>query len=570
MTLHEDFDKVLETITLNQEQLNETVQTLEQLRKQINILENRKTNLRKSLREAELQKGTLERKIKIEDEGRRVAAELQGAKDKYRDILATLHFPNEPFDHQFTGAAKLAVAKRGMCADKRGLGKTLTGILWRHFVGSRKTLYLAPSKLALQAHRMLEKWDGENGMSLVNLTGQGKHTRDTLFKIIEKATDVVVLLNYESWRRDKSVLTKLVNCNFDALITDEIHNAKESNKLVAQGLRALAPEIEYMLELTGTPILNRPTEVWAPLNLLYPEIFPNPNAFKRDFLWGEQWSYDGKEKLAKIIAPFFVARDRDDVGIQIPPPDIITYPLTLENHPEQERAYKLLVKRALVELKEQQFPMINILEKINRQRQMISWPPGMTLYNRDPETKELISTHRFTEVQESVLVDFGVDTIGELVEEGERVILFNNFTDTLHEIKRRLHCKTALYIGATPDWERNIIERDFDLETAPKHNPRYDVLLATYKTVGEGLNLNAARHAILLDREWNPGREDQAIGRIDRLNSTDRATVHIPEVENTIMEFIRDLIEFKRDIIGGFNAAAKLQQALIEKLESEL
>jgi SNF2 family DNA or RNA helicase len=94
------------------------------------------------------------------------------------------------------------------------------------------------------------------------------------------------------------------------------------------------------------------------------------------------------------------------------------------------------------------------------------------------------------------------------------------------------------------------------------------VLLATYKTVGEGLNLNAARHAILLDREWNPGREDQAIGRIDRMNSTDQATIHIPEVEGTVDKFMRTLIERKRFIIGGFNEAVSLQTAIVEAIQN--
>lgn len=567
------FDAVLATLNQDESAMEETVAELERLRKQISILENRKTQLKKVINTHTTERDSLQRKLKIEEEGTRVAAELAVAKDRYADLLKELKFPNNPYDHQFTGAAKLAVAKRGMCADKRGLGKTLTGILWRHFVGSKKTLYLAPSKLCLQSQRMLDKWDGENGMTLVNLASQGKAYRDVAFKIIQHATDVIVLLNYESWRRDKTVLELIKKCGFDAIICDEIHNAKESNKLVARGLQEIAPLIPNMLEMTGTPFLNRPQEVWSPLNLLYPDIFPDKKAFENDFLWvwgsDSSWKPEGKEKLAKIIAPFYVARDRDDVGIQIPPPDIITYPLTLENHSAQQKAYRVLTERAIMELKEEQHSLTSILAIITRQRQMISWPPSIMIPEKDVKGN-VIARHRFDEVYQSVLIDFAVDLINELVEEGERILLFNNFVEALHEIKRRLTCSVALYIGSTPEWQRELIEKDFDLETASVKNPKWDVMLATYKTVGEGLNLNAARHAILLDREWNPGREEQAIGRIDRINSVDKATVHIPEVEGSIMEFIRDLIEHKAELVQGFSDATKLQSALIEKMESEL
>jgi SNF2 family DNA or RNA helicase len=77
----------------------------------------------------------------------------------------------------------------------------------------------------------------------------------------------------------------------------------------------------------------------------------------------------------------------------------------------------------------------------------------------------------------------------------------------------------------------------FDLKTVPA-NPQYQVLLATYQTVGESANLNAARHMILYDRFWNPGNDDQAIGRIDRINSIDQATVHLPQVAKSIDDYM--------------------------------
>jgi SNF2 family DNA or RNA helicase len=75
---------------------------------------------------------------------------------------------------------------------------------------------------------------------------------------------------------------------------------------------------------------------------------------------------------------------------------------------------------------------------------------------------------------------------------------------------------------------------------------------------------------ILYDRFWNPGNEDQAIGRIDRINSIDQATVHIPLVENSIDEYMTQLIEDKRNIVMDFKDAASMQNSLAEHLRKTI
>jgi SNF2 family DNA or RNA helicase len=107
---------------------------------------------------------------------------------------------------------------------------------------------------------------------------------------------------------------------------------------------------------------------------------------------------------------------------------------------------------------------------------------------------------------------------------------------------------------------------DFDLKTAPE-KPKYQVLLATYQTVGESANFNAARHMVLYDRYWNPGNDDQAIGRIDRINSTDQATVHVPYIKDTIDVYMKDLIDQKRTIVAEFTDASSMQASLVEHLK---
>ena len=110
------------------------------------------------------------------------------------------------------------------------------------------------------------------------------------------------------------------------------------------------------------------------------------------------------------------------------------------------------------------------------------------------------------------------------------------------------------------DFRRQVVQ-DFDLKTAPE-NPRWQVCFGTYDAFATGLNLNAARHVILLDDEWSPGMEDQAIGRIDRMNSVDQANVHIFRVKESVDEFMEALIAEKQDLTEGFETTLNAARLL--------
>jgi len=212
-------------------------------------------------------------------------------------------------------------------------------------------------------------------------------------------------------------------------------------------------------------------------------------------------------------------------------------------------------------------PIVSQLAIMTRQAQVVSWPAGINFEVRD-ESGEVIEVVKF-DIHQSVKMDWAEDLLKELTEEGERTILFSRFKPAIYELKRRLEYAGLSVAVITGDEKAKgnteTIFNDFDLKTAPV-NPRYQVLLATYQTVGESANLNAARHMILYDRFWNPGNEDQAIGRVDRINSVDQATIHIPLVKNTIDGYMTELIENKRNIVMEFKDAASMQASLAEHL----
>jgi SNF2 family DNA or RNA helicase len=190
-----------------------------------------------------------------------------------------------------------------------------------------------------------------------------------------------------------------------------------------------------------------------------------------------------------------------------------------------------------------------------------------------PKSKNLLFE---CEVTESIKLDRIIDRnneglIPEFVnDEQERVVVFSQFKQPLIELERRIKAagiSVIRYDGETSRELANEIQIDFDrkYQSADK-SYRWDVVLANYKKGGVGLNLNAATQMIILDEEWNPGKADQAYGRIDRLGQNEETGVHVLRVKSTVDMWMAKLNEEKALMIQGFETHTDLQQELMDIL----
>lgn len=543
------------------------------LRQQLAILRDERFKIDTKLKAAQKNKESLERKRKLEEEAAAVEADMAQKRAEIEELIKDASWRNDAFDWQIDGAARLPA--RAILADKRGLGKTLSSLIWRKIQKSKKTLICLRKEVA--SDFIKEIYIREPGLFVYPLLGATPEQRNIAAMLLRGQEEFIVVTNIESWRRnvDKTV-EDLLKIPYDTVILDEAHHIKNSSTGTAQGFFRIADAIPNVLELTGTPIKNKPQELFSLLHALYPDKFPRESLFLYDYCYQvgqNRWAFthSGLTKLVQQIKHFYLARTPDDVGHKIPPPQVIEYKLDFEGYDLQKQAYNVMKNRSLAELSTGKvLPVVSQLALMTRLAQMVSWPAGIVFDIKDPWSGEVIEKLKF-DVEQSVKADWAEDLIKELVEEEQRLILFSRFKPVLYELQRRLKLLDIPVAVITGDEKisREEVFNDFDLKTARK-NPKYKVLLATYQTVGESANLNAARHMILFDRFWNPGNEDQAIGRIDRINSLDQATVHVPRVDGTIDDYMADLIDEKRNLVGTFKTAADVQAGFIDNLKKSV
>lgn len=614
------FEKAIEALYAKMQELRELIAGNKA------ELDNVKANMQNSLRELNRIDSTIANLRLQLDELRRELARAEAEENAYRRLMleteefdritADAPWREAVFKHQIIGAKQMAAMKKGFLGDKRGLGKTLQSVAYSDMLQAQRILYILPKKFTGNLYREVSRWAGNR--MIVHLSDFKRDLWIPILNGLAKAPEFTVIINLEAWRRDNSILRVLARMQFDTMIIDEAHYINNSATAGYKGVKALAfapnkcpncptsiiPEhikeakrwgctqcgyfstevsefqsIQNLLVMTGSGIINRPGDLWALLHLLDPVAFPSLKFFLRDFCvqfgqntWG--WKYGAEERLTSQLGLRYLSRTRETAGVQVPPQttQYIEFDFEQEEYGRQWRLYRELEENFILRLNgEEVMPVTEIIAQLTRLRQIMTWPHGIEFVEKDPDTKEVIS-RRKVECPESVKVDQAVKLIHELVDGGERVVLFSKFTAPLYELENRLTMSgipTAVYTGQTDDFTRNQIQLDFDVRTAHPTNPAFKVLLATFSSAGESVNFNAATSCIFLDREWNPAKEDQAAGRIQRIGQENETTVFILHARGTIDGWMRRLVSNKAEMIEGFENAAEVSRELLEAIREE-
>lgn len=327
--------------------------------------------------------------------------------------------------------------------------------------------------------------------------------------------------------------------------------------------------IENVLLMSGTPILNQPLDLYSSLHLIDPSTFPTEAAFKRTFLKPSYvegsrkmvFRREGLKRLHPLIKNFFLARSLDDVGKRVPGglelpggrflPDqhvrIVRVEVDPQQYPLQARTIAQVSEQARIMLSTgEAATLMHMITIILRKRQANVWPGGITF--RDQESGEVIFSVG-KEVQESAKMDACLEQLQAYHRQGHRQVVFSQFKTALEEFEKR--CKeaglrTVRLDGDTPKKLREEIKTNF--YRAKGETPKWDVVLAHYRTGGTGLNLTSCTVTHILDEEWNAGKRDQGYGRTHRIGQTEATEVLIYRVPNSVDSWMASLIATKEKL----------------------
>lgn len=437
-------------------------------------------------------------------------------------------------------------------ADDMGLGKTLTALAFtlhhhqQHTPGP--TLVICPASL-------VTTWCREAARFAPALDVHAYHGPD---RTLDDVTDTtVVVTTYGVLRRDTALLA---GRTWSLVIADEAQHAKNPASATARNLRALHSTTR--LALTGTPVENNLSELWALLDWTNPGLFGTLKAYRAR--WANAAEKDpGGEKaleLGRIIAPFLLRRRKTDPGIAPELPAKIDQPRLVRLTTEQAGLYEALVRETLQQIQASRgitrnglvFKLLTALKKITNH-------PAHYL-REDPATATGAPEFTARSAKTAALMDL-LDTIRA---RSEAAILFTSYVSMGHLLHRHLdrHGYDPLFLhGATTLPER---QRMVDAFQAGRH----PVMILSLKAAGTGLTLTRAAHVIHYDRSWNAAVEDQATDRAHRIGQHKTVTVHRLITEHTVEDRIDELLTHKRDLASAVLTSG--DRALTQLTDREL
>ncbi|MBY0415179.1 MAG: DEAD/DEAH box helicase [Bdellovibrionales bacterium] len=401
--------------------------------------------------------------------------------------------------------------KLGAClADDMGLGKTLQTITFLQSIYDKleRVLIVCPVTILLNWEKEIQKFS-QMDMHIY-------HGGSREFPHDKK----IILTSYGVMKKESEAV--FANINFDILILDEVQHLKNVRSLGAFSARKI--NADFRVCLTGTPVENDLSEFYNILDLSIPGIWG-------DLQFVRATSNAKTRGIARRTAsPFILRRTKAQVLHDLPPK--IENNVYLELSEEENKFYQqnIVSIRARINNSTTSAKYGEILRGLLQLRQNCLWQ------NRtgDSSYKNMDSTK----------IEFLMETLETILEEGQQAIIFSQFTtylDIIQHYFREKHWKFSRIDGSQSINKRQEQVDQFQSGKTP-------IFLISLKAGGVGLNLTAASYVFIMDPWWNPAVESQAIDRAHRIGQKNTLTVYRPIIKNSVEEKVLKLQEEKKQL----------------------
>ena len=402
---------------------------------------------------------------------------------------------------------------RALIADEMGLGKTIQILAWLYnHPEIRPVLVVCPNSVKLNWAREIKKWTGEEAFIIYGrgLNGNNKISPGFSFYII----------NYDILKDRVEELKKI---NFTMLILDESHYIKNYKAKRTKAAQELAKNIPKIACLTGTPLLNRPIELWTTLQVLKPKEkdFQDFWRFVKKYCdahlerWG--WDFSGASNLdelqVKLRQTIMIRRLKKDVLKELPPKRKIMVPMNIDNEEEYISAL---------------YDFRNWYRKHG----------GKDISDR---AELLVKLEKLKQIAVRGKMQYVIDFIKNTLENEEKVVVFAHHREIQETLAKEFN---ALQITGGMDAKKK--QKIID-----EFNNGARIIVVSIKAGSEGINLQSARVAIFVELPWTPSALRQAEDRIHRIGQERRVDIYYLLASETVEEHIWDLIQKKQEIISA-------------------
>jgi SNF2 family DNA or RNA helicase len=408
---------------------------------------------------------------------------------------------------------------RVLLADEMGLGKTIQALAWYRKRASRATpaLVVCPASLKLNWRREAAQHIGVNARVL---SGKNPQT-------IPRGTPLTII-NYDilaDWKEE------ILRYNPRLIIFDEAQYLKNRGAQRTQIALELSEQVKFVLALSGTPLTNRPSELWPIIRMVFPELYPSYIAFANEFcdrklkvIRGRRyWDDSGAKNLHELHTLLkrhgMIRRLKKDVLTELPDKVISTIPLELPQYKKYQAACDDFIHWVRKNHGEERASRASKAQGITKVGYLLQLVADLKL--------KLIKEH-----------------LTMLLDDVEKVVVFTTHKKMVQELHGMFKTSSVVIEGETPAKKRDEYVRAF--QTSKKIR----VFIGNLRAAGVGLTLTAANTVVFAELGWTPGEHQQAADRCHRIGQKEVVNIHYLVAQNTIEEHLCELIQKKQKVLG--------------------
>lgn len=441
----------------------------------------------------------------------------------------------KPYQYQIEDVERISHFRgRVLLANEMGTGKTLEALMWMRENTHPPTLVICPASLKLVWQREAHK---HFGISSTILDGRKPPSRMPSCNL--------AIINYDILGTWRNLIRRM---SPELVILDECQAVKSPKAQRTKHTRSICRQAPYVLALSGTPMTNRPSELWSVLNIIDPTRW---GSFYR-FAWrycnphhnGFGWSYTGSKNLDSLHATLsktcMIRRLKRDVLKELPPKVRVSIPMPIDR-----RRYDRAERDFLGWLSE---------EYSNERAAKATKAEGLVKIGY---LKRLAGVLKLKSV---------FAWIDDFLESGEKLVIFAVHQKVVKELWHHYHQTCVVVDGSVTNIKRQQAVDRF------QNDDRINLFIGNIQAAGVGLTLTAASAVAFVELGWTPGEHIQAEDRIHRIGQTQTATCYYLVAHNTIEDDLCEIIQQKQRVLDqtldgdGVYEKTKLFDQLAERL----
>ena len=419
-----------------------------------------------------------------------------------------------PLEHQKEAIQKLVENKKFILADDMGLGKTTSTIIAALESGAKKVLIICPATLKINWKREIENYSDKS----VYIAEGKNFSTEADFVII----NYDIIKNFHDTKKKGE--SQILDANFDLVVVDEAHYIKNATAQRTKLINDLVKKVGRLWLLTGTPMTSRPIDYFNLLSLIDSPVAKNWMAYAIRYCQGYQFNVGGR-KVWNVMGASNLEELRDR-----------TAGLTLRR-----------LKENVLDLPDKIITPVYLRLKSKMYEEIMG--EYYDWYDKNPEESKSLTVQftKLTKIRQVIADEKIAQTIElaeNIIEQGKKVIIFCNFTDSLNKI-----CEHFGKAAVKVDGSMSKPERQHSVDSF-QESEKVKVFVGNIKAAGVGLTLTSAEAVIMNDLSFLPSDHAQAEDRAYRYGQKNNVLVYYPIFENTIEGIIYDILNNKKQVIA--------------------